>query len=56
MKFVIVVIVSKLTAVAFIVCGIYCLQNGFIKTGGWLVAAGVFYQYLVQIYTLIINP
>jgi hypothetical protein len=29
------VIVSRLASVAFVVCGIYALQNGFIKVGEW---------------------
>jgi hypothetical protein len=41
MEFIIAVIVSRLASVAFVVCGIYSLQNGFIKTGGWLIAGGI---------------
>ena len=41
MKFVITVLIVHLTSLGLAVIGIYALQNGFIKTGGWLIAAAV---------------
>ena len=41
MKDIIVVVIVCVTIIAFPVIGVYALQCGFIKTGGWLVAAGI---------------
>jgi hypothetical protein len=51
MKFVIAVLITRLASCFFIVAGIYALMHGFMKTGGFLIAGGIFSMCFIVIRT-----
>ena len=39
--FIITVLIRGIISLGFVAMGIYALMQGFIKSGGWLIAAGI---------------
>jgi len=41
LTFILGLLISGIVKLGFLAFGIYALQQGYIKTGGWLIAAGI---------------
>ena len=41
LTFILGILISGIIKLGFVTAGIYALQQGYIKTGGWLIVAGI---------------